>query len=498
MTNSIQYFSDVCINRFLEIQEELFKEPQHFAEFVSDLEEELRKLGVKIIEETLEEMDQMIQNSLKRKLHWKVEKHDRKQMITSLGTVCFRKTLFTSKDELSDNGKEIMVYLLDRAMGFSENQRLTEDAYAKVYEEAARTSYRRGGEAVNKQDHVSKEAVKDILHNTKFPPNFKAPKEKKTVEYLYIDADEDHYVLQFQDRKGDLETAENGYKKNGAVTKLIYVYEGIAPDAPKSRRHHLVNPHYFCRGNGDNESLWDEVYAYIDATYEVSKIKQIYLNADGGNWIKSGIKRISGIQYVLDEFHLSKYILKLTRHMEDSQQDARIEVCETIRQKKREDFDEVVERLKGCTKSEAEQKKIDDAAAYIRSNWTAAKRRLWKRDGVVACSAEGHVSHVLSARMSTLPMGWSRLGAGQMARLREWYYNGGSMLELARYQKIQLPIAVGVENDVISAGQMLEDEKAHRSKTLQETAKYSDAISHTWSSQTRKQLSFYANHWINS
>lgn len=31
---------------------------------------------------------------------------------------------------------------------------------------------------------------------------------------------------------------------------------------------------------------------------------------------------------------------------------------------------------------------------------------------------EGHVSQILSARMSSLPMGWSRGGADQLARLR--------------------------------------------------------------------------------
>ena len=31
---------------------------------------------------------------------------------------------------------------------------------------------------------------------------------KKEVEYLYIEADEDHYNLQFQDKKGDLKYSE--------------------------------------------------------------------------------------------------------------------------------------------------------------------------------------------------------------------------------------------------------------------------------------------------
>ena len=56
-------------------------------------------------------------------------------------------------------------------------------------------------------------------------------------------------------------------------------------------------------------------------------------------------------------------------------------------------------------------------ADYVLENWGAARKRLWKRNGVLACSAEGHVYHALSSRMSSLAMGWSRHGASQMAVL---------------------------------------------------------------------------------
>ena len=46
------------------------------------------------------------------------------------------------------------------------------------------------------------------------------------------------------------------------------------------------------------------------------------------------------------------------------------------------------------------------------------------------CSAEGHVSHVLSARLSSRPMAWSIAGAEKMAQLRAFYFNGGDFSEL--------------------------------------------------------------------
>lgn len=215
MTKIIQYFNEVCINELSQISENLYKDPQKFAEYIEELKETLNKLGVEIIRETLEGMDLAIKNSEKRKINWHVEKKDcKKNLITTLGTVSFMKTLYVSKEK-NDQGKHEMCYLLDKVMGFDENQRLTEDAMVKVYEEAVQTSYRRGGESVNESDSISKTAVMEMLHKTKFPEIIPEVSEKKKVDYLYIDADEDHYSLQFQEKKGDLEISENGRKKMG-------------------------------------------------------------------------------------------------------------------------------------------------------------------------------------------------------------------------------------------------------------------------------------------
>lgn len=94
MNNIIQYLQETCIKRFEEIQEELYKDPTQFAKFVTDIDAEVKKLGIMVIQETLETMDTEIQKSLKRRLHWVVESHDSKQLITSLGTVHFMKTLY--------------------------------------------------------------------------------------------------------------------------------------------------------------------------------------------------------------------------------------------------------------------------------------------------------------------------------------------------------------------------------------------------------------------
>ncbi len=116
----------------------------------------------------------------------------------------------------------------------------------------------------------------------------------------------------------------------------------------------------------------------------------------------------------------------------------------------------------------------------------------------MAVSAEGHVYHVLSSRMSTLAMGWSKKGIAKMALLREWLYNKRDFLELAKYQYKDEKVkkAAGAEDIVLSYRDMAVAERAGRSIYEKELGKYSDAISHTWSLQTKKQLSFYLNNRI--
>ena len=280
----------------------------------------------------------MIQKSPIRRESWVVEAHDDKRLTTSLGDVRFRKTLFTNKE----TGRS--EYLLDRILGIDPNERLTEDAEAKMLEEAVQTSYRRGGEECSLSSEVSKQTVKNKVHRLEFPKDVEKPKKKKVADYLYIDADEDHVSLQFRNEKGDLTENENHQKNNCLITKLVYVYEGIENESPKSKRHCLVNPHYFCgvsAGEG-NQKFWDEIYEYMDSHYELDKVKKIYLNSDGGGWIKAGMKRISGITHVLDEFHLEKYLTKLTSHMKDSRDEASDELRKAIRSKTKKDFEEVV------------------------------------------------------------------------------------------------------------------------------------------------------------
>ena len=78
----------------------------------------------------------------------------------------------------------------------------------------------------------------------------------------------------------------------------------------------------------------------------------------------------------------------------------------------------IIEQTEKETKKEA----VKRSKKYILGNWEGIERRY--DEEYIGCSAEGHISHILSSRISSRPLGWSLEGADEMARLRVYRANG--------------------------------------------------------------------------
>lgn len=102
---------------------------------------------------------------------------------------------------------------------------------------------------------------------------------------------------------------------------------------------------------------------------------------------------------MLDEFYLEKYLTKLTSHMKDSREDVADELRKAIRSETKREFEGVVERLEGYLENEVGLKRMVEAKGYILSNWTVAKLRLSRKDGVIGSSTEGHVSQIYAVHI---------------------------------------------------------------------------------------------------
>ena len=484
MIKSIQQFEEVGVKNLAGVLEKFVKEPEKQAEFIYGITESVIELGLHMIAETFESMDTELRLSGLRVQNWVISRRDETSLITSLGTVKYHKTLFKNKKTGA------CAYLLDQIMGLESHSRMTEDAEAQMLEEAVDSSYRRGGIKASLSDTVSKQTVKNKVHELKFCVRTEPVETKKQVDCLYIDADEDHVSLQYLEKKGDIVKP----RSNTSMPKIAYVYEGIEAIAPKSERMKLVCPKYFggvYEGTKGVEMFWREIYDYLEATYDLAYVKHIYINGDGAGWIKNGRKWIAGATFVLDSFHLQKYIIAATSHLLDSCEEARSELYHAIHKKAKWMAVGTFEKILQATEQENQKKKVETSKNYILSHWDGIMQGLKNKKTQPGCSAEGHVSHIYADRMSSRPLGWSRKGVHQMAKLRIYKANKGNMLELIRMQKQEIPMAAGCEEErIYLSSEMFRAER----KKLTEEQRYVERMTHSIPFPEVKKIAYFKNH----
>jgi len=63
MINSIKYFEEKCISKFEKLEDEFMENSTQLAKYIMGLTDELYKLGLEMIKESLESMDKMLLKS---------------------------------------------------------------------------------------------------------------------------------------------------------------------------------------------------------------------------------------------------------------------------------------------------------------------------------------------------------------------------------------------------------------------------------------------------
>lgn len=74
--SSISHFAYVSINVFDNLKKKFLKNPKCFAEYITVLTDELRRIGLLEIKDTFEKMDDFLRNSGRRKTYWYIVKKD--------------------------------------------------------------------------------------------------------------------------------------------------------------------------------------------------------------------------------------------------------------------------------------------------------------------------------------------------------------------------------------------------------------------------------------
>ncbi|MFS8540721.1 MAG: ISLre2 family transposase [Tissierellales bacterium] len=389
--------------------EDLMLNSRDISRFIINTKKSLDEIGAMIVKEALEMLDEIIRESSSRKKEYYIQRrNDRKTLITIFGEVNYERTYYKSKKDGSYR------YLSDELVGIYPYERMDLSYESELIKEAIETSYEKSGKRASSNVQVTKQTVMNTIRKLGEVENDEAklPTKKKQVKTIYIEADEDHVALQ------------NGKNKE---IKLIYVHEG---KKYKSKgRYELINKRYFTGSLKNSEELWLEVANYLEEAYEMDKVEKIYISGDGASWIKEGLNWIKGSKHVLDYFHLSKYVKTATAHMPQTFEP----LWTYIRNLNKKGVIELLNFITAETESETKKEAVKKSKRYILNNWKGIEKGM--EEGYIGCSAEGHISHILSSRLSSRPLGWSLVGADQMARLRVYKANGGDIYELLSKKK---------------------------------------------------------------
>lgn len=370
---------------------------------ISMFSRNLRKIfdeaGRKTLVGILEKIDTILFENPRRKLEYETKDLRKRTLITEYGNIEYTRRYYRNKQT-----KEY-IYLTDEKMGIEKNERIAKDVESKIIEFAHDISYRKTGRKVVGNEIISPTTVMHKVRKEEL--KIEVQEEKKQVKRLYIEADEDH-------------VSERGNKIG--MPKLIYVHEG---NYKNRNRNKLKNIHYIgCLGK-NSEDLWLEVADYIDKKYDIKAIEKVYISGDGAGWIKEGLNWIEKSEFVLDRFHLLKYINQATVEFPQYRNKLwyNINIYDPISVENI--FKEIIEK----TGDEKRKEKVRESYKYIKNQWKGIEIYETDRKYLKGCSAEGHISHVYADRMSSRPRTWSDDGIDKMSRLRVFVSNGGKVYE---------------------------------------------------------------------
>ena len=428
------------VTGLLGAEKEFLKHLDTFSEFEENVHGLTDQMAAGFLGLALTNADTLIRESGKRKDGYTVQRRRERTLISSAGDVVFTHTLYKDRE------------------------RLTPAAEARLLNEAEVHSYQHAAESIRtKGQTVTKTTVMNKVHAVeKEIPEMEEPlSEKKSCEYLYIEADEDHIHRQ-----------KDGKEQGCFIGKLVYLFEG-KEDVCKGRRK-LISPFYFgglYAGTEENAALWEEVDAYIRRHYDEDALKCVYISSDGAGWIRATENYVGKSRLVADRFHLMKYISRVARHTPDENK-AKGRFYRYIYKNQLLAAKKLLTRI--GNRCEGSSRAVQECRTYLTGNWEYIQRAFHDKH-VPGCSAEGHVSSVYSERMSSRPMGWSGTGSDRMCRLRCFIRNYGreKVIDLVKCRRERELVAAGATG---TEGMIEEPQRRRHTAAQREAMKYAEVL----------------------
>jgi hypothetical protein len=399
MENILHYFNEKIIS----LTEKYLKKlifTKGISSFTDDLVKEFAEFGSNLTQFIIEYAEKEIFELKERKEEFESLEKDKRNIVSIFGEIEFKRRYYKNKETSKK------VYLLDEFIGIEPKQRLLENVRERLITEAIETTYENAGNKAAYGVKISRQEVKNEIEKLDLDKEFYNKKEKvKQVENLYIIADEDHVHLQ----KGGIEEP-----------RIVIVYENAVSNG---KRIELNNKRHF-GGIYKNKihDLWDEVSLYIEENYDLNVLKNVFIQGDGATWIKTGLEWVQKSVYVLDEFHMTKAINgivgRITKENKKEQVEYKKRIYNSIKKLDFKEFKDICYEILSEEMEYTLRVRKEQNMNYILNNEEGIRNLYNNKNLLHGCSAEGHVSHVFSDRMSSRPMGWKTANVNNMSKLR--------------------------------------------------------------------------------
>jgi len=345
--------------------------------------------------------------AVRREAGYRVERRgDDRRIQTVLGEVSYRRTYF----QRAAGGYE---YLADTVLGVDKRERVSGGLALSLVRTAKDTSYAKSSVYLT-DGAISRQTVMGKVRQS--------CSQKPTAEglgrvpELHIDADEDHVTMV-------------GGRKS--IVPLISVYERIDKHG---KRGVCRNVFHISEYGISSEALWEQALTEVESLYDLDGT-QIYLHGDGADWIKQGLEWFPNAIFVLDKHHKNKAILSMTAGLSPA---GRVLFDTAIRGALKAEDTALFERMTAgvCESLPVRAEKILQNAVYLKTHIKGIS--ICEKDPAAnngGCT-EPHVSHVLSSRLSSRPMAWSKQTLKQLTPMLA----GGDVRKTPKTNQSVLPV----------------------------------------------------------
>jgi len=358
----------------------------NYIRILDTLDERICDIARKSLETMFNSIDHGFKNSPERRHRYHIKAHCQRTIMTIFGEITYNKTIYQHKHTYKT------YCYIDDYLGLKKYDYFDPYIKACVLEYAANNPCTKVAKIINDMignrikldepfQYISKQTIRNIiLASILSKPE---PKELETPDDLYIMADEKFVATQ-------------NNNKEDVMIKEIVVFDGRII---KNKRTILNNKVTFA--SFKNKCI-DECLDYLYYTYDLDKVKNIFIMGDGASWIKKlrydfKVNPDTNVSFNLDKFHFKQAIHHIA-------QDDNIEqyLTDYVIHDMKDEFSYCCDALSRQFSYRLDT--ISNKKNYIINNWNYINN-LYKNK--LKCPMESQISHTLADLLSSRPKAYS-------------------------------------------------------------------------------------------